>query len=466
MELFGLNLAKQESFTVDLDVSCLWLKKACLVGGEKARVFVSCDKEGNGEFGEKFCIAVLTENRNPESSLDLKFDSECVKFTCEGDGKVSLIGQKQSFLGADSDSEQAIEQATRADAAAPTTATSSLAKKGYFPGQDPDSLAKAFPDADQAALREFVRYWDEEEEEECSIDSSCPEMEDVGAPAAKKQKIDPIDDKKALEKSTISKSTEAVQQAAKTVKEQKDDLDVRTKLIQEKRQTEILEKKMKKREEERKQSSLKLQEQAKQEMEKIKQQEEKVKQLRAEQEAAQQKKQAEIKRLQEQKKQQEEKNQGGLMAPIKKQLAGGLKVEIYKQGNGAQAKPGRKVRVAYDGRLASNGKRFDKGVITFKLGMGEVISGWDQGVKDMKVGEKRPTWVTAPVEARRRSRGTRPWFSTSSSSKSCKSEQHGPGRDAARACELSGCVSDYSSCFLMTETLQLHSTCIVSIPAL
>ena len=41
---------------------------------------------------------------------------------------------------------------------------------------------------------------------------------------------------------------------------------------------------------------------------------------------------------------------------------------------------GSQVKVRYEGRLGSTGGRFDKGVIEFRLGMGEVIEGWDQGV--------------------------------------------------------------------------------------
>jgi len=67
----------------------------------------------------------------------------------------------------------------------------------------------------------------------------------------------------------------------------------------------------------------------------------------------------------------------------------GVKIEITHPGNGAEAKIGKKVTVRYDGRLASNGNRFDKGSIPFRLGMGEVIRGWDEGVKGMLVGEKR-----------------------------------------------------------------------------
>ena len=45
----------------------------------------------------------------------------------------------------------------------------------------------------------------------------------------------------------------------------------------------------------------------------------------------------------------------------------------------------------YVGKL-TNGKQFDasgKRTFTFRLGVGEVIKGWDAGVQGMKVGEKR-----------------------------------------------------------------------------
>jgi FK506-binding nuclear protein len=73
------------------------------------------------------------------------------------------------------------------------------------------------------------------------------------------------------------------------------------------------------------------------------------------------------------------------------QLRGGLKFEVVKNGNrgGQKATRGRVVQVKYEGRLASNGRRFDKGVIKFKLGAGEVIQGWDIGVDNMMTGEVR-----------------------------------------------------------------------------
>ena len=70
-------------------------------------------------------------------------------------------------------------------------------------------------------------------------------------------------------------------------------------------------------------------------------------------------------------------------------LQGGLKYTVLREGKGPIAAYGKRVNVKYVGCLASNGKRFDKGQIRFRLGGGEVIEGWDKGVKDMRVGESR-----------------------------------------------------------------------------
>jgi FKBP-type peptidyl-prolyl cis-trans isomerase len=75
-----------------------------------------------------------------------------------------------------------------------------------------------------------------------------------------------------------------------------------------------------------------------------------------------------------------------------KTLPGGLKYVILKPGKGTTAVHG-DIDVHYTGWLKSNGKKFDssfgKKPFKFHLGDGEVIKGWDQGVKGMKTGEKR-----------------------------------------------------------------------------
>lgn len=51
------------------------------------------------------------------------------------------------------------------------------------------------------------------------------------------------------------------------------------------------------------------------------------------------------------------------------------------------------VAMKYIGKLKSNGKVFDstvgKKAFEFRLGVGEVIKGWDVGVEGMRVGDKR-----------------------------------------------------------------------------
>lgn len=76
-------------------------------------------------------------------------------------------------------------------------------------------------------------------------------------------------------------------------------------------------------------------------------------------------------------------------------LPSGLEYQVLKAGKGAPAVLGKNVVVRYEGRLAKTGQRFDKGLIRFKLGLGEVIRGWDEGVKGMLVGEKRRLLVPA-----------------------------------------------------------------------
>jgi FKBP-type peptidyl-prolyl cis-trans isomerase FkpA len=77
-----------------------------------------------------------------------------------------------------------------------------------------------------------------------------------------------------------------------------------------------------------------------------------------------------------------------------KEMENGLMIEDLVVGDGAEAKDYNKVVVNYTGKL-EDGSVFDSSLnpgrspFTFTLGAGSVIKGWDQGLKDMKVGGKR-----------------------------------------------------------------------------
>jgi len=109
----------------------------------------------------------------------------------------------------------------------------------------------------------------------------------------------------------------------------------------------------------------------------------------------QQKEQKGQQQQQQPKKQQQQ--QQPAKSPATKEIEGGLKYVVLKEGSGVQATRGRRVSVKYVGRLTKNNKIFDSSTkpFTFTLGTGEVISGWDKGVAGMKVGEKRTLIIPA-----------------------------------------------------------------------
>lgn len=77
-----------------------------------------------------------------------------------------------------------------------------------------------------------------------------------------------------------------------------------------------------------------------------------------------------------------------------------LKVEKLVEGSGAQPKKGDRVRVHYTGWLTT-GQKFDSSVdrnepFEFVLGVGQVIKGWDEGVAQLRVGDKAK--LTIPAE--------------------------------------------------------------------
>ncbi|GMI75491.1 FK506 BINDING PROTEIN 53 [Hibiscus trionum] len=73
----------------------------------------------------------------------------------------------------------------------------------------------------------------------------------------------------------------------------------------------------------------------------------------------------------------------------------GLVVQELEMGkpDGKRASRGKQVSVHYIGKLQKNGKIFDSNVgrapFKFRLGVGEVIKGWDVGVEGMRIGDKR-----------------------------------------------------------------------------
>jgi peptidylprolyl isomerase len=71
-----------------------------------------------------------------------------------------------------------------------------------------------------------------------------------------------------------------------------------------------------------------------------------------------------------------------------------LQLDDLEVGTGELAQKGQTVEVHYVGVSWVNGKEFDASwnrgdTFKFKLGMGQVIAGWDTGVAGMKVGGRR-----------------------------------------------------------------------------
>jgi peptidylprolyl isomerase len=71
-----------------------------------------------------------------------------------------------------------------------------------------------------------------------------------------------------------------------------------------------------------------------------------------------------------------------------------LEITDLTGGSGTEATAGKTVSVHYVGVAHSTGEEFDASYnrgnpLDFRLGAGQVISGWDQGVQGMKVGGRR-----------------------------------------------------------------------------
>ncbi|MEV4429663.1 FKBP-type peptidyl-prolyl cis-trans isomerase [Streptomyces sp. R-07] len=77
-----------------------------------------------------------------------------------------------------------------------------------------------------------------------------------------------------------------------------------------------------------------------------------------------------------------------------------LEIKDLWEGDGEVAKAGQFVQVHYVGVAFSTGEEFDASwnrgnALEFKLGVGQVIEGWDQGVQGMKVGGRRQLIIPA-----------------------------------------------------------------------
>ena len=85
--------------------------------------------------------------------------------------------------------------------------------------------------------------------------------------------------------------------------------------------------------------------------------------------------------------------------------ASGLQYDDTTPGTGAEAKAGHTCVMHYTGWLWVNGakgSKFDSShdrrqPFSFKLGSGQVIRGWDEGVAGMKIGGKRSLIIPAAL---------------------------------------------------------------------
>lgn len=91
-----------------------------------------------------------------------------------------------------------------------------------------------------------------------------------------------------------------------------------------------------------------------------------------------------------------------VMAGTLKDLQIGITGKIPSGQCTVKASPGQTVDVHYSGYLRDNGEQFDSSYtrgtpISFRLGSGQVIQGWDQGLVGMCVGEERKIHIPSKL---------------------------------------------------------------------
>ncbi|PHH92474.1 hypothetical protein CDD83_7222 [Cordyceps sp. RAO-2017] len=98
--------------------------------------------------------------------------------------------------------------------------------------------------------------------------------------------------------------------------------------------------------------------------------------------------------------------------------ADGLKIDVTLPVEcDRKTKKGDSVSMHYKGTLAGSGKKFDASYdrnqpLSFNLGSGQVIKGWDQGLLDMCIGEKRTLTIPPELGYGQRAMGPIPAGST------------------------------------------------------
>jgi FKBP-type peptidyl-prolyl cis-trans isomerase len=78
----------------------------------------------------------------------------------------------------------------------------------------------------------------------------------------------------------------------------------------------------------------------------------------------------------------------------------GVKKTIIRPGSGRKPNHGEAVHAHYVGKLVSDGTEFDSSrarnkPLTFVIGIGSVIKGWDEGIMEMQEGEVATLEITS-----------------------------------------------------------------------